>query len=54
VALGLAFIGFGVHNFGARQVNWFFIAFGVLFSSFGISQFYAAKKFRDKMRDDKG
>ena len=48
--LGVVFIGFGVHNFGAHGINWFFVTFGVLFLLFGISQFYTAKKFRDKMR----
>jgi len=53
LVLGLTFVCFGVHNFGAHGVNWFFVAFGVLFFIYGISQFYTAKKFRDKMRDQK-
>ena len=54
LVLGVAFIWFGIHNFGAHGVNWLFVAFGVLFLSYGISQFYTANKFRNKMRGGKG
>ncbi len=54
LVLGVAFIWFGIHNSGAQGVNWFFVTFGVLFFSYGISQFYTANKFRNKMRGGKG
>lgn len=52
--LGAGFVWFGAHNFGAHGANWFFVVFGVLFFSYGISQFFTANKFRDKMRGEKG
>jgi hypothetical protein len=54
LVLGVAFVWFGIHNFGAHGESWFFIAFGVLFVSYGIAQFYTAKKFRDKMGGGRG
>lgn len=58
MVLGLAFICFGLYNFGAHHgaqgPNLFFIALGVAFFVFGISQFYVTKKFRKQFRDKKG
>jgi hypothetical protein len=54
MVLGLAFVGFGLYNFGAHGPNWFFVAMGGAFFIFGISQFYMTKKFRKQFRDKKG
>src|SRR5580704_1481128 len=40
MVLGLAFIGFGLFFHGP---NWFFVAMGLAFSIYGISQFYMTK-----------
>ena len=45
MVLGVAFIWFGLHYFGDHGPNLFFVAIGVLFFIYGISQFYMAKKF---------
>ena len=54
IVLGLAFIGYGVYNFGNHGVNWLFAAFGVAFFIFGISQFFMTRNFRKQFRDKKG
>ena len=46
MVMGVAFIWFGVYNFGNHSVNWFFAALGVAFFIFGVSQFFMTKKFR--------
>jgi predicted phage tail protein len=48
MVLGVAFIGFGVYNFGNHGFNWFFAALGVAFFIFGISQFYMTKRIRGR------
>ena len=46
--LGVAFVWFGLYYFGDHGPIWFFVALGVAFFIFGISQLYMRKKFRDK------
>ena len=48
MVLGLAFVWFGLYYFGDHGPKVFFVALGVAFFIFGISQFYVAKKSRDK------
>jgi hypothetical protein len=48
MVLGLAFVWFGLYYFGNRGPNLFFVAIGVAFFIFGISQLYMTKKSRDK------
>ena len=54
MVLGVAFICFGVYNFGGHGPNWFFVAMGLAFFIYGISQFFMTKKFREEFRDKKG
>jgi predicted phage tail protein len=54
MVMGVAFVWFGVYNFGNHGVNWFFAALGVAFFIFGVSQFFMTKKFRKQFRDKKG
>jgi uncharacterized membrane protein len=47
--LGLAFAAFGVHTFGTLGAP-LFVVLGLLLSGYGISQFHAATKGRNKLR----
>jgi hypothetical protein len=51
--MGLVFVCFGLYYVKGHGPGMFFIGFGVLFLIFGISQFFAAKKFREQFRDKK-
>jgi hypothetical protein len=53
MAMGLGLFGLGLYNFGAHHTNWFFVAMGLAFFIFGISQFNMTKKFRNQFRDKK-
>jgi len=46
MVLGLGFGWFGLYYFGDHGPKVFFVALGVAFFIFGISQFYVAKKSR--------
>jgi hypothetical protein len=54
VVLGGAFIGFGLFYFGVHGPNWLFVAMGLAFFIYGISQFYMTRKFRKQFGDKKG
>jgi hypothetical protein len=53
LVLGSILVGFGVYDFGAQRTNWFFVGLGALFFLYGISQYFTAKRFRDKLRGQK-
>jgi hypothetical protein len=53
MAMGVALIGFGLY-FVDHGVKWFFVAMGVAFFIFGVSQFFMTRKFRGQFRDKKG
>lgn len=50
MVMGVAFVCFGVYNFGKHGLNLFFVVLGVPFIVFGVSQFYMTKKLREKFR----
>jgi hypothetical protein len=51
--MGVVFACWGLYYFRGHGPGMFFIGFGGLFFIFGISQFFAAKKFREQFRDKK-
>jgi hypothetical protein len=53
IAMGLAFVWFGLYFVGDHGPKLFFVVLGSAFSIFGISQFFMTKKLRDKFRDKK-
>ncbi len=46
LVLGMAFIWFGLHFFADHGINWFFVAMGLAFFLFGVSQYYMNRKMR--------
>ncbi len=53
MAIGVAFNCFGLFFFRDHGINWFFVAMGLAFFIFGISQFFMTKNFRKQFRDKK-
>ena len=53
MALGLAFVWFGLYYLKGHGPNLFFVVLGAAFFIFGISQFFMTKKFRKQFRDKK-
>lgn len=49
--MGVLFVCSGLYYFRGHGAGMFFVVFGVLFFIFGISQFFAAQKFRGQFRD---
>jgi hypothetical protein len=54
MAMGVAFVWFGLYYIRDHVPKLFFAALGVAFFIFGISQYYMTKRFREKLRDKKG
>jgi hypothetical protein len=54
MVMGVGFIGFGLYNFGAQHPNWLSVAMGSAFTTYGISQFFMTRKFRETFQDKKG
>jgi len=53
LVMGVAFVWFGVYNFGGHGPNWLFVAMGLAFFIYGISQFFMTRRFREEFRDKK-
>jgi B-box zinc finger len=53
MAMGLAFVWFGLYYLGGHGPGLFFAVLGAAFFVFGISQFFTTKSFRAKFRDKK-
>lgn len=45
--LGVAFVGFGMHNFGSAGVDWFSVGLGALILGYGICLFQMDRKCRE-------
>jgi len=52
--MGLGFVWFGLYFFGDHVINWFFVAMGLAFLLFGVSQYYMTKKLQKFMDSKKG
>jgi hypothetical protein len=52
LAMGLAFVWFGLYYFNGHGPNLFFVVFGAAFFIFGISQFFMTRKFRKQFRNE--
>jgi hypothetical protein len=53
VAMGLAFVWFGLYYFGGHDLGLFFAVLGGVFFIFGISQFFLTRTIRRQFRDRK-
>ncbi len=53
LALGIAFLWFGLYYFRDHGPNWFLVVLGAAFFLFGISQFFMTRKFRKQFQEKK-
>jgi hypothetical protein len=53
MAMGVAFVSFGLYHLGDHGPNWFLVVLGTAFGIFGVSQFLMTRKFRKQFRDMK-
>jgi len=53
MVMGVAFVCFGLFFFRDHGPNWLFVAMGLAFSIYGISQFFMTRKFRKQFQDMK-